>query len=205
MIDIEEIHEAINPLPAMLSAKGKKQPTVSFVLEANASHAISMSWVKFDANNNWDREYETFVGGTFEAVLARAAAFIDELPSAEQAKLFSFMEKLGNVIDAGRDNGIAVDFLNPLTETMKRLSENVITHQPATQRIICCNCDSDCTARHFLCGVQTDVSWCPNCFALTACNAGVHGDGCSTLVMRDDAPKVTVANASVTACFGSGA
>jgi hypothetical protein len=40
------------------------------------------------------------------------------------------MGKLGTLIDFARDDGIKVDYLNPLVETMKRLSENVITHQP---------------------------------------------------------------------------
>lgn len=55
--------------------------------------------------------------------------------------------------------------------------------------ITCCNCEEDCTARHFLCDVQTDSVWCPDCFALTACSAGVHGEGCPTLVMSDDVVK----------------
>jgi hypothetical protein len=61
-----------------------------------------------------------------------AVAFINELPSAEQAKLHNFMGKLGHMIDAAKDDGIEVDYLNPLLDTMKRLSENVITYQPAS-------------------------------------------------------------------------
>lgn len=55
------------------------------------------------------------------------------LPSAEQAKLNNFMGKIGKLIDAGKSEGIDVDYLNPLIDSMKRLSENVITHQPAKE------------------------------------------------------------------------
>lgn len=48
-----------------------------------------------------------------------------------QRTLRAFMEKLGDVIDLGKSEGIEVSFVNPLVETMKRLSENIITHQAA--------------------------------------------------------------------------
>jgi len=62
-------------------------------------------------------------------LIAKARKFIAELPTAEETKFREFMGALGNVIDLGRKNGIEVDFINPLTETMKRLSENALTDQ----------------------------------------------------------------------------
>lgn len=131
---IDEIYAAINPLPAMLSKKGKVNPRVDFKIEANAGIAISMSWKKPYAYNDWENDYECFLGDDFTAALGKAVAFINELPSAEQAKLHHFMGKLGKLIDAGKDDGIEVAYLNPLIESMKKLSENVITHQPAKKR-----------------------------------------------------------------------
>ena len=130
MTTIDEIYAAINPLPATLSQKGKVKPVVDFRVEANASLSISFKWQKFGSVTDWDNEYEWFSGSTFDEVLEKAVKFIDELPSAEQARLEAFMGKLGRLIDAGKTEGIAVDFLNPLLDTMKRLSENVITYQP---------------------------------------------------------------------------
>jgi hypothetical protein len=130
MTTIEDIYAAINPMPAQLSAKGKVRPEVNFEVEANAKITISLKWHKF-GGGDWDNEYEWLRGDTFDEVLAKAVKFIDELPSAEQARLHAFMGKLGGLIDAGRSEGIAVDYLNPLMDTMKRLSENVITYQPA--------------------------------------------------------------------------
>jgi hypothetical protein len=49
---------------------------------------------------------------------------------AEERDRAEFTRLLANAIDKGRSIGIEVDFLNPLTETMKRLSENAITYQP---------------------------------------------------------------------------
>jgi hypothetical protein len=133
METIKDIYDAINPLPALLSKKGKVKPSVEFRLEANARVSIQMRWQKPYSNNDWEGEYEVLAGDDFAHVLKKAKAFISALPSAEQAKLNNFMGKLGKLIDAGKSEGIAVDYLNPLIDSMKRLSENIITHQPAKE------------------------------------------------------------------------
>jgi hypothetical protein len=127
---IDEVYAAINPLPALLSAKGKISPDVKVQIEANASVSLIVTWRKFHAANSWDRDYNVYTGDTFDEVLQEAMAMIDALPSAEQAKLHRFMGQLGRLIDEGRSDGIETDYLNPLLDTMKRLSENVITYQP---------------------------------------------------------------------------
>ena len=130
MTTIDDIYAAINPLPAMLTDKGKVSPVVDLRIEANAGINISMSWNKPHSRNDWERNYECFMGDDFAKALSKAVAFIKALPSAEQAKLHHFMGALGKLIDAGKSDGIDVDYLNPLLDSMKRLSENVITYQP---------------------------------------------------------------------------
>jgi hypothetical protein len=127
---IDEIYAAINPIPGMLAAKGKVKPAVEFKVEANVSIGIVFRYMKAYAANKWDSEYHHFYGDNFATALEKAIAFVNDLPSAEDANLHNFMGKLGSLIDFARDDGIKVDYLNPLLETMKRLSENVITHQP---------------------------------------------------------------------------
>jgi hypothetical protein len=130
MTTIADIYAAINPLPAMLAEKGKASPNVEFTVEANSKVSIGMSWKKPYSYNDWEKEYEHFFGDDFAQALSKAVAFINELPTAEQAKLNHFMGKLGKLIDAGKSDGIETDYLNPLLDTMKRLSENVITYKP---------------------------------------------------------------------------
>jgi hypothetical protein len=127
---LDEIYAAINPLPAMLAEKGKVSPTVDFTIEANAGLNIAIRYRKAYSKNEWDYDYKVLAGDTFDEALRKTLAFINDLPSAEQAKLHNFMGKLGHLIDAAQVDGIEVSYLNPLVETMKRLSENVITHQP---------------------------------------------------------------------------
>jgi hypothetical protein len=131
MTTIEDIYAGINPLPAMLTAKGKVKPEAVVMINANDRLSIMLKWKKPYCRNEWEQEYEHCGGANFEEALQKAVAFIQAMPSAEQAKLHHFMGKLGNLIDAGKDEGIEVDYLNPLLDTMKRLSENVITYQPS--------------------------------------------------------------------------
>lgn len=135
VITIDDIYVAINPLPAMLSAKGKVAPVVDLKIEANAGFCLNVSWKKYGAVSDWEKEYRCFLGDSFGKVFDQALAFIKGLPSAEDARLHAFMDKLGKLIDVGKTEGIAVDYLNPLLDTMKRLSENVITYKPAPEPI----------------------------------------------------------------------
>lgn len=128
-VTIKDIYAAINPLPAALSSKGKVSPEVDLRVEANAGLNISFRWRKPYTHNDWDNEYQCFLGEDFASVLAKAVAFIGDLPTAEQAKLNNFMGKLGSLIDAAKEDGIQVEYLNPLLDSMKRLSENIITYK----------------------------------------------------------------------------
>jgi hypothetical protein len=131
MNTIKEIQAAIDPMLAMLSAKGKSRPEVQVTLHANAEASGCFIWVKPGGDNVWDRQYEHFRDSSLAEIVAQMAARIEAMPDAATSKLHDFMGQLGKLIDNGRDLGIEVDYLNPLTETMKRLSENIITHQPA--------------------------------------------------------------------------
>ena len=123
---ISDVYSAINPIPAMLTSKGKVNPEVSLEIRANAEIQINMNWVKDTGHQDWDRQYKVFTG-TADQALEKALAFIAELPDAKTARLHAFMAKLGAVIDDGRALGVDVEFINPLTDTMKRLAKNAIT------------------------------------------------------------------------------
>lgn len=128
---IEEIYAAINPLPAMLSAKGKVNPGVTCMIEANAEITVYMKWKKEGDARDWETDCECFRSDDdFADAMAQASDYIAKLPAPEVAKLHSFMGQLGRLIDVGKNAGINLDYLNPLLDTMKRLSENVITYRP---------------------------------------------------------------------------
>lgn len=130
MTTIEDIYAGINPLPAMLTAKGRAQPNAELHIKANAELQIQMTWKKLFGEQDWEREYAFCNGKTFEDALAEAHKKIADLPHKTDAELSNFMGKLGRLIDQGKEVGIPVDYMNPLLDSMKRLSENAITYQP---------------------------------------------------------------------------
>jgi hypothetical protein len=68
-------------------------------------------------------------GDTLEAKTDAADVFIAAMPTPEENRRNEFMAQLAKVIDLGRENGIDIEYLNPLSATMKRLSENALTDQ----------------------------------------------------------------------------
>jgi hypothetical protein len=131
-MDANEIQKRLDPMPAKMSAKGLIQPKADYVIEANSEGRVSIGWYATVADkNNYRWSSEWFRDGSIAERLDAAEKFIADLPSKEETKFKEFMGALGAVIDLGKANDIEVEFMNPLVATMKKLSENALTHQPA--------------------------------------------------------------------------
>jgi hypothetical protein len=131
-MDTTAIQKRIDKMPAAMSAKGLYLPEAEFVLNANGNCRVALRWYKSAEDKEYYRSSaEWFRGGSIADQLDAADQFIAGLPSKQETQFREFMGALGNVIDLGKSNGIEVEFLNPLTETMKRLSENALTDQRA--------------------------------------------------------------------------
>ena len=126
---IVEMQAICNELQTALAAKGKNRTVARFWVESHSEHLLTLEWHKPNSVRDWDTENEYLRGDNPSKLIARARKFIADLPTAEETKFLEFMGALGNVIDLGRKNGIEVEFINPLTETMKRLSKNALTDQ----------------------------------------------------------------------------
>lgn len=57
---------------------------------------------------------------------AGAKAWVRDIPSPEEIAHKAFMAQLGRLIDKGREVGVDVDFLNPLTAMMEKLATNAL-------------------------------------------------------------------------------
>lgn len=130
-MDLDEIKRRMNGMPAALADKGKVEPQVLFACEANASPFVSLSWKRRPRDpNDYGRDSKSFHDPDLDKNFRDAAAFIAALPSKEEARLNDFAQELGRLIDAGRDVGIPIDYINPLLESMKKISENAVTYRP---------------------------------------------------------------------------
>lgn len=70
-------------------------------------------------------------GETPELAISNLAKLILDLPRKEETEMRVFQAQLGALIDKGREYGIDVAYVNPLSEMAKALAENAITDQRA--------------------------------------------------------------------------
>lgn len=129
---INALYAAINPLPAMLLEKGYAKPHVKVEFEANTSRIyIWLAWEK-QHNPEYHGQQDTVLckGDTFDDALTDALEKIAKLATAKELNTHAFMRDLAKLIENGDKIGLEVEFMNPLVESMKKLSENIITHQP---------------------------------------------------------------------------
>lgn len=126
---VADVQKRIDAMPSAMSAKGLREPRAEFTLSANSEMRGYLAWK--DKKNSYGEAYEFIRGKSVSDVLVKLEAFIAKLPAPEEARMKEFMTALSDVIELGRQNGIAVEFVNPLAETMKRLASNILTDQRA--------------------------------------------------------------------------
>lgn len=124
---IADIQKRIDAMPAAMNAKGLREPEAAFSISANSEISAYLRWT--DKKRAYGSRYEWVKGKTPAEILDKMDAFIAALPSPDETRKKEFMTALSDVIELGRQNGIEVDFVNPLVDTMRRLSENIITDQ----------------------------------------------------------------------------
>lgn len=101
-------------------------------MEYSNSPEFGQGLETFKRSLTHDDVSEMLAGGDEELVswldtmITEANAWIDAIPSAEQRAHDAFTKSLGRLIDQGREVGIEVDFLNPLTAMMEKLATNAL-------------------------------------------------------------------------------
>ncbi|WP_322883243.1 hypothetical protein U8C37_09605 [Sinorhizobium medicae] len=128
-----EIQRRVNELSKAMQSKGLREPSVAMRFECNKDIDVYLRWKDVTKTDNLfsSGAFQFFGGDTPEAAFEKASAFVDSLPSADEARMKQFMGALANAIDLGKDNRIEVEFLNPLQATMKKLTDNILTDQRA--------------------------------------------------------------------------
>ena len=106
--------------------RGDGISAMRFELEYKASEGNYESFIRKVTHD----EFATFGPGDvttwFDEVFAEANTWIEAIPTADERAHQAFTASLGRLIDQGRDIGIEVDFLNPLTAMMTKLATNAL-------------------------------------------------------------------------------
>ena len=142
-MDMTNTYEAIRQLQHKLDAADVHRQQVALYMWGDGYSAVRFD-MEYKASDDHSATYETFKRGlthdemsellTEPGLLAaklyewfaEAHAWIDAIPTAEERAHQAFTASLGRLIDQGRDIGIEVDFLNPLTAMMEKLATNAL-------------------------------------------------------------------------------
>jgi hypothetical protein len=138
-MDITTIHTAIVDLQAKLDNADVFRQQTSFYMWGDGITAIRLE-MEYSNVPEYGNGYETFkrsithdeikdgvnVNEWLVNLLKDAHDWILTIPSAEQRAHDEFTKSLGRLIDQGREIGIEVDFLNPLTAMMEKLATNAL-------------------------------------------------------------------------------
>ena len=130
MMNETEIHATLAGIEADMEAKGYRA-SVSLMMEATRPEASAhMRWCPAGQSLYGDgAKWESMSRLKIAEALSALEAFVAATPSVEENRKALFLENLCRVIDQGRAIGVETEILNPLVETMKRLSENILTDQ----------------------------------------------------------------------------
>ena len=117
-----------------MSEKGFVTPSCNFTVRSGSPKYQVDLWVKDgegpQIGSMGIADYlETFTAETPEDVFAAAMKRVADQPDPETAALHSYMRKLGKVADQGRAAGVPDEYINPVSLTIKAMSENLLTVQ----------------------------------------------------------------------------
>jgi len=125
-MDTKEIQKRVDALAAAMAEKGIVRPKAQYQIQSHQDSCVVLQIGQF--NSFWNYDCEVFNGGGLSP-LNDAESWVAEQLSAKERKFGEFMTAVAAAVDMGRQNGIDVEFVNPLAETLKKLSENAITDQ----------------------------------------------------------------------------
>jgi len=138
-MDMTNVYEAIRQLQHKLDATDVFRQQTSFYMWGDGFSAIRFE-MEYSNVPEYGNGYETFkrslthddikdgvdVNEWLINMLQDAHDWVDAIPTAEERAHQAFTASLGRLIDQGRDIGIEVDFLNPLTAMMEKLATNAL-------------------------------------------------------------------------------
>jgi len=111
--------------------KGYIVPSVNFKINWLGDD-LSAS-LSYQVNGDYESKKHVYPKASLEngwgPVIKQMDDHIDAMISVREARKNEFISAMGRLIDKGREIDIDVEFMNPLTEMMGKLSTNIITKE----------------------------------------------------------------------------
>jgi hypothetical protein len=127
-MNASEILHEITRLEKLLTNKGFTAPKIEISVGFSTRELTANISYKAGSEVQYQFIHLEALDG-FESVIADTEDYINGLKSVAEIQRDAFVASVGRLIDQGREIGVEVEFLNPLTTMMDKLSSNIITHQ----------------------------------------------------------------------------
>ncbi len=131
-----EIHAECLALEALITSRGFLRPEVAFFVNFFGGKPYSLQ-VQLRTKESYETMISDYTDCQTEAdiplLFAGARSWIARQKDPATIRKEQFIASLGRVIDEARSLNLEVEFMNPLVESMKRLSENVLEYRPAAE------------------------------------------------------------------------
>jgi len=123
---IQEICRWAADLEVQLREKGMRSPDVEVVLNYSGFSPVSVK-MGFFADQEFITEcWNACDSAALETLFLEIEEYIKNLKSASQFRKEAFLQRFSDVIAEARELDLPIDFINPLEESMRSLSENII-------------------------------------------------------------------------------
>lgn len=127
MTTATRMHGACEALEKQIAEIGYASPQVA--IHINWLSSPFVVHIEHKSAQGVAGQSEFLRGDTIEEAIKKADEYVADLPSVEEAQKRDFTHALGRLIDQGREIGVDVDYINPLTKMMEKLAENCLTDQ----------------------------------------------------------------------------
>jgi hypothetical protein len=111
--------------------KGYIAPSVNFKINWLSDDLSAC--LSYQVNGDYETQKNIYPHASledgWEPIIKQMDDHIDALISVKEARKKEFISAMGRLIDKGREIDIDVEYLNPLTEMMGKLSTNIITKE----------------------------------------------------------------------------
>ena len=120
----EQIQAALAELVTAMMGKGIVTPSAQLWISAHGPMTMHMS---AGTKSLGGRDYKFFNADTPDELIANARAYIDALPSPEQAIITKHMGLLAAVVDHGREHSLPDEYVVPAQVALQAMTDNLLT------------------------------------------------------------------------------
>lgn len=120
----QQIGEALMAITNAITDKIGQHPALGPIIAVDSMGRCSIM-IYADRDDRYERT-GCAKGDTFAEAITDAWRIVNAIPSPEDHARAKFTQAVGAAIEAGKEAGIDLEYINPLKEMMVRLSENAI-------------------------------------------------------------------------------